>query len=124
MKKILFAAFALLIILPSISAQKEKITFDTSGRRLYLTVETEIDTAALYAKKSKAQAKKQRLIDALALVNIELDTLNSQIKTARKLMTGKKGGGNNRAANTPATPPATTPTTTKTKTTKKTKNNE
>jgi hypothetical protein len=76
----------------------------------------------LYSKKAKAQTKKQKLLDALALVNTELDTLNSQIRTARKLMNGKKGGGNNnRAAEAPTPQPIEKPKATKPKTTKKTK---
>lgn len=119
MKKL---AHVLLFLLPTLAiCQKEKITFDTSGKKLYLTTEVEIDTAALYARRAKLQDKKAKFIAALAVANMELDTVNAQIKTARKLMTGKKGGGNNRAADTPNTPPATTPTTTKPKTTKKAK---
>jgi len=117
MKKL---AHVLLLLLPTLAiCQKEKITFDTSGKKLYLTTEIQIDTALLYAKKAKAQAKKQRLVDALAAVNIELDTVNAQIKTARKLMTGRRGGGgNNRAAEAPTPQPIEKPKATKPKTTK------
>jgi len=119
MKKILFAAFALLYILPGANAQKERITFDTTTKKLTILTEIEIDTASLYAKKAKAQARKQRLVDALAAVNIELDTVNAQIKTARKLMTGRRGGGgNNRAAEAPTPQPIEKPKATKPKTTK------
>ncbi len=79
------------------------------------------DTAALYAKKARLDDKISKLTAARQAAVIERDTVISQIKTASKLMRGKKGGGNNRAADTPTTPPATTPTTTRPKTTKKTK---
>jgi hypothetical protein len=122
MKKILFAVFALLIILPtSADCQKERVAFDTATKKLTILTEIEIDTAFLYAQKAKAQAKKQKLVEALAAVNIQLDTFNSQIRVARKLMTGKKGGGNNRKADTPTPQPIEKPKTTKPKTTKKTK---
>jgi len=61
MKKILFAAFALLSILPSISAQKERVTFDTATKKLTILTEVEIDTAALYAKRAKLDDKITKL---------------------------------------------------------------
>ncbi len=122
MKKILFAAFALLSIMSTTSAQKERLEFDTATKKLTILTEIEIDTGFLYAQKAKAQAKKQRLVNALALVNVELDTLNSQIRLARKLITGKRGGGgNNRAAEAPTPQPIEKPKATKPKTSKKTK---
>jgi len=47
MKKILFAAFALLYILPGANAQKERIAFDTTTKKLTILTEVEIDTAFL-----------------------------------------------------------------------------
>lgn len=105
----LLAVIALCCIPFCSHAQKEKIEFDTSGKKLYLLTQVEIDTAALYAKKAKAVTKKQKLIDALALVNAEIDTANAQIKTARKLMTGKKGNGNNKKPKEAETPPVIVP---------------
>jgi len=101
MKKILFAAFALLSILPSISAQKERVTFDTATKKLTILTEVEIDTAALYAKRAKLDDKITKLTAARQVAVTERDTVISQIKTASKLMRGKKGGGNNRKAEAP-----------------------
>ncbi len=98
------------------SAQKnEKLTYDTAGKILYITTELRmvIDTAALYAKKARLVLQRDNL-------NAKIDSVNAQIKTARKLITGKKGNGNNRAADTPPTP-AVAPTTTKPKATTKPK---
>lgn len=101
--------------------EREKITYDSTGRTLYIVREvTEaIDTAKLYARLAAVKAVIQRK-------QAERDTILAQIKTARKLMTGKKGGngGNNKSKKDaqpieqPATPqPA--PEKTKTKKSKK-----
>lgn len=69
--------------------EREKITYDSTGKILYITREvTEaIDTAKLYARLAAVNSVIQRK-------QAERDTILAQIKTARKLMTGKKGGGN------------------------------
>jgi len=126
MKKLaifMLAAIALLCLLPTLAncqkEEKQKLKYDTLTKTLTrertIVVSEVIDTARLYGEDSRLTAE-------IDLLQIRRDSIRAQIKTARKLMTGKKGGGgNNRAADTPTTPPATTPTTPKPKTTKKTK---
>ena len=96
--------------------EKAKLTYDTAAKVLYRTrlieVTEVIDTARLYAEKT-------RLLSEIDRLNMQLDSTNAQIKEARKLMNKKKGGGNNRTAEMP-TPPAAVPTETpKPKKTKK-----
>lgn len=78
--------------------EREKITYDSTGKTLYITREvTEaIDTAKLYARLAAVNSVIQRK-------QAERDTILAQIKTARKLMTRKKGGGNgnNKNGNNP-----------------------
>lgn len=80
---LIFLAFA------GYGQKKEKITYDSTGKVLYITREiTEaIDTAKLYSRLAAVNSVIQRK-------QAERDTILSQIKTARKLMTRNKGGGN------------------------------
>lgn len=67
----------------------ERIKYDDTTKTLYIVREvTEvIDTAKLYARLAAVNAVIERK-------RTERDTILAQIKTARKLMTGNKGGGN------------------------------
>ena len=71
--------------------EKAKLTYDTAAKVLYRTrlieVTEVIDTARLYAEKT-------RLLSEIDRLNMQLDSTNAQIKEARKLMNKKKGGGN------------------------------
>lgn len=117
MKKIavfMLAALALLCLLPVLAncqkIENQKLKWNDTTKVLtrtrFIEVVEVIDTARLYAEKT-------RLLDEIGKLSEKLDSTNAQIKQARKLITGKKGNGNNRAAETP--PPATTPTPTKPK---------
>ena len=126
MKKLaifMLAAIALLCLLPTLAncqkEEKQKLKYDTLTKTLTrertIIVSEVIDTARLHSEDS-------RLSIEIELLQVRRDSIRSQIKTASKLMRGKKGGGgNNRAADTPTMPAATkpTPTTTKPKKTKK-----
>ena len=118
MKKILFLLLLLPFLALSQKEEKQKLKYDTLTKVLTrertIIVSEVIDTARLYSEDGRLTAE-------IDLLQIRRDSIRHQIKTARKLMTGKKGGGgNNRAADTPTMPAATKPTTTTTKT-KKTK---
>jgi len=99
--------------------EKEKITYDDTTKTLYIIREVteEIDTAKLYSRLAAVNSVIQRK-------QAERDTILAQIKTARKLMTGKKGGNGNNKSKKDAQPieqpaaPQPTPTPTKTKTKK------
>lgn len=114
MKKILFLFMLMPFLALSQKDEKQKLKYDTLTKTLsrtrFIEVVEIIDTSRLYAEKT-------RLLDEIGKLEEKLDTTNAQIKEARKLITGKKGNGNNRAADTPPTP-AVAPTTTKPKTTK------
>lgn len=113
-----------LCLLPLLSrAQKNEknvLQFDSTTKILTIektvTVKTVIDTVALYAKKA-------RLDTTIAKAQTDRDSVNALIKQARKLMTGKKGGGGGNK-NTPKAadaPPAIIQPTAKPKTTTKPK---
>lgn len=119
MKKIalfMLAALIALCLLPILAncqkIENQKLKWNDTTKVLtrtrFIEVVEVIDTSRLYAEKT-------RLLDEIGKLNERLDSTNAQIKQARKLITGKKGNGNNRAADAPPTPPATTPPPTKPK---------
>jgi hypothetical protein len=115
MKKILFLLLLLPFLALSQKEEKQKLKYDTLTKTLTrertIIVSEVIDTARLYGEDS-------RLTTEIDLLQIRRDSIRQQIKTARKLMSGKKGGGNNRAADTPTPQPIEPPKATKPKTTK------
>lgn len=115
MKKMLF----LLTLLPFLAFsqgkdEKTKLKYDTLTKTLTrertIVVTEIIDTARINSEIFRLEAD-------VAGLNVRIDSLRAQQKEARKLLKGKKGNGNNRAADTPPAP-AVAPTTTKPKTTK------
>ncbi len=113
MKKILF----LLTFLPFLAFsqgkdEKTKLKYDaltkTLTRERTIIVTEIIDTARINSEISRLEGEDVGL-------HIRIDSLRAQRKEALKLITGKKGNGNTRAADAPPTPPATTPTPTKPK---------
>lgn len=113
MKKMLF----LLTLLPFLAFsqgkdEKTKLKYDTLTKTLTrertIVVTEIIDTARINSEIFRLEAD-------VAGLNVRIDSLRAQQKEARKLLKGKKGNGNNRAAETPPTPPATTPPPTKPK---------
>lgn len=116
MKKILFLFLLLPFLALSQKEEKQKLKYDTLTKTLTrertIIVSEVIDTARLYSED-------RRLTDEIELLLIRRDSIRAQIKTARRLMTGKKGGGgNNRAAEAPTPQPIEKPKATKPKTTK------
>ena len=98
--------------------EKTKLKYDTITKTLTrertIIVTEIIDTARINSEITRLEAD-------ISALNIRVDSLLAQRKEARKLLKGKKGNGNNRAADTPPAP-AVAPTTTKPKTTKPKKN--
>lgn len=126
MKKIaifMLAAILLLCLFPSLANcqknENQKLKWNDTTKVLtrtrFIEVVEVIDTARLYAEKT-------RLLDEIGKLNEKLDSTNAQIKQARKLITGKKGGGGNKNAPKSAdAPPVIIQPTTKPKTTTKPK---
>lgn len=114
MKKILFLFMLIPFLALSQKDEKQKLKYDTLTKTLTrerTIVFTEIiDTARINSEISRLE------VEDVAL-HVRIDSLRAQQKEARKLLKGKKGNGNNRAADTPPAP-AVAPTTTKPKTTK------
>ncbi len=112
MKKILFLLMLVPFLASSQKDEKTKLKYDTITKTLSrertIVVTEIIDTARINSEIFRLEAD-------VAGLNVRIDSLRAQRKEARKLITGKKGNGNNRAAETPPTPPATTPTPTKPK---------
>jgi cytochrome c-type biogenesis protein CcmH/NrfG len=102
---IMLALVAMLLLLPLLAAaqksEKAKMTYDTAQKVLYRTRTVEVvevvDTVRL-------NAEKDRLVLQRAKLASDIDSLNAQIKEARRLLNKKKGNGNDRAAETPAPP--------------------
>lgn len=117
MKKILFLLMLAPFLALSQKDEKTKLRYDTITKTLTrertIVVTEIIDTARINSEIFRLEA------DAAGL-NVRIDSLRAQQKGARKLLKGKKGNGNNRAADTPPTP-AVAPTTTKPKATTKPK---
>ena len=97
--------------------EKTKLRYDTITKTLTrertIVVTEIIDTARINSEIT-------RLGVDVEFLNVRIDSLRAQVKEARKLLKGKKGNGNNRAADTPPAP-AVAPTTTKPKATTKPK---
>lgn len=114
MKKILFLLMLVPFLASSQKDEKTKLKYDTLTKTLTrertIIVTEIIDTARINSEIS-------RLGLDVEFLNVRIDSLRAQQKEARKLLKGKKGNGNNRAADTPPTP-AIVPATTKPKTTK------
>jgi seryl-tRNA synthetase len=107
MKKILFLLTLLPFLALSQKEEKQKLKYDTLTKILTrertIIVSEVIDTARLYSEDT-------RLTTEIEALQARRDSVRAQIKTARKLMTGKKGNNNNRAAEMPPSPAATVPT--------------
>lgn len=114
MKKILFLLMLAPFLALSQKDEKTKLRYDTITKTLTrertIVVTEIIDTARINSEIT-------RLGVDVEFLNVRIDSLRAQVKEARKLLKGKKGNGNNRAADTPPAP-AVAPTTTKPKTTK------
>ena len=114
MKKILFLFMLIPFLALSQKDEKQKLKYDTITKTLTrertIVVTEIIDTARINSEIT-------RLGVDVEFLNVRIDSLRAQVKEARKLLKGKKGNGNNRAADTPPAP-AVAPTTTKPKTTK------
>lgn len=114
MKKILFLLMLVPFLASSQKDEKTKLKYDTITKTLSrertIVVTEIIDTARINSEIFRLEAD-------VAGLNVRIDSLRAQRKEARKLLKGKKGNGNNRAADTPPAP-AVAPTTTKPKTTK------
>lgn len=98
MKKILFLFIFLPFLALSQKEEKQKLKYDTLTKTLTrertIIVSEVIDTARLYSEDT-------RLTTEIEALQTRRDSVRAQIKTARKLMTGKKGGGNNRKVEAP-----------------------
>jgi hypothetical protein len=98
MKKILFLLLFLPFLASSQKEEKQKLKYDTLTKTLTrertIVVSEVIDTARLYSEDT-------RLTTEIEALQARRDSVRAQIKTARKLITGKKGNGNNRAAEAP-----------------------
>lgn len=98
MKKILFLLLLLPFLVFSQKEEKQKLKYDTLTKTLTrertIVVSEVIDTARLYSEDT-------RLTTEIEALQIRRDSVRAQIKEARKLITGKKGNNNNRAAEAP-----------------------
>ncbi len=121
MKKAILFLLTLPFLAIGQKSEKAVLRFDTASKVLtrvrFVEVVEIIDTARLYAEKA-------RLVSELDRTNLAIDSVNAQIKAARKLMTKKKGGGNgnNNTPKAAETPPAIIPVTPTKPTTKPKKN--